>query len=96
MPTLPLPRTTPPPAPDPALPGVAHRITPSQWRYVLETEGASGQGDDHGYSVVSAAAVTYDGRQLPVLTLTVPPKIKARLQVRLGRASGRPAGFLGA
>lgn len=36
--------------------GVAHRITPTQWRYVLETEGASGQGDDHGYAVVTVSA----------------------------------------
>lgn len=72
----------------PSPPGVVHRITPSQWRYVLETEGASGEdNEDHGYRVVQAAATTYDGRQLQVVTLTVPPKIKARLQV--SRAAGR-------
>lgn len=75
------------PTPFPSPPGVVHRITPSQWRYVLETEGASGEdNEDHGYRVVQAAATTYDGRQLEVVTLTVPPKIKARLQVR--RAAG--------
>jgi hypothetical protein len=61
--------------------GVVHRITPSQWRYVLETEGASGEdNEDHGYRVVQATATCYDGKQLPVVTLTVPPKINARLQ----------------
>lgn len=62
--------------------GVAHRITPSQWAYVLETEGGSGGKEDHAYKVVEATAVDYSGRELVVLTLTVSPKIKARLQGR--------------
>jgi hypothetical protein len=61
--------------------GVAYRITPSQWAYVLETEGGSTKkGSESGYSVVEAGAVDYEGRQLTVLTLSVPPHLKARLK----------------
>lgn len=63
--------------------GVAHRITPSQWAYVLETEGGSGGKEDHAYQVVEATAEAYDGRALGVVTLSVSPRVKARLQVRL-------------
>lgn len=52
-----------------------------QWQYVLETEGAAGQSEDHGYLVVTARARTYGGQELEVQTLSVPDKIKARLQV---------------
>lgn len=62
--------------------GVLHRITPSQWAYVLETEGASKEdSDDGGYAVVTTTAVTYDGQEVQgVKTLTVPARIKERLQ----------------
>ncbi|KAL4423211.1 hypothetical protein ABPG77_000003 [Micractinium sp. CCAP 211/92] len=62
--------------------GVLHRITPSQWAYVLETEGASKEdSEDGGYAVVTTTAVTYDGKQVEgVKTLTVPARIKQRLQ----------------
>ncbi|KAL4434298.1 hypothetical protein ABPG75_000739 [Micractinium tetrahymenae] len=62
--------------------GVLHRITPSQWCYVLETEGASQEdSEDGGYAVVTATAVTYDGKEVQgVKTLTVPARIKQRLQ----------------
>jgi hypothetical protein len=63
--------------------GVAHRITPSQWAYVLETEGGSGGKEDHAYQVVEARAESYDGRELGVVTLSVSPRVKARLQVGL-------------
>lgn len=67
----------------PDMHGVLHRITPSQWQYVLETEGAAGQDEDSAYQVVEATAVAYDGREIPgALTLTVSPRVKARLQVR--------------
>ena len=56
--------------------------------YVLETEGASGQSDDHGYAVVELPAVAYDGQHLTVQTLTVLPKIKARLKVRVWGSGG--------
>jgi hypothetical protein len=59
---------------------------------VLETEGASGQEEDpdRGYAVVSVEAQAYDGRTVRALTLTVLPKVKARLQAsgREGRCCG--------
>jgi len=64
--------------------GVLHRITPSQFRYVLETEGASEQSsEDSGYAVVEAKAVTYNGQEVVAKTLTVPAKLKARMMVRV-------------
>ena len=75
----------------PEVHGVVHRITPSQWNYVLETEGASSQDKDSesGYLVVEATAVAYDGRELPgVMTLSVHEKTKARLQVGGGGRCG--------
>lgn len=71
----------------PEVHGVVHRITPSQWNYVLETEGASSQDEksESGYRVVTATAVAYDGTELPgVMTLSVHEKTKARLRVRRG------------
>lgn len=51
----------------------------------METEGGSGSGQDsdrdHAYRVVEAEAEAYDGRKLRVVTLTISPRIKARLQV---------------
>lgn len=55
-----------------------------QWNYVLETEGAAGTDDDNAYRVVEATAATYSGREVTVVTLTVPARVKARLQVRGG------------
>ncbi len=71
--------------------GVLHRITPSQWAYVLETEGASKEdSEDGGYAVVTTTAVTYDGKQVEgVKTLTVPARIKQRLQVSRASRGGR-------
>lgn len=70
--------------------GVLHRITPSQWAYVLETEGASKEdSEDGGYAVVTTTAVTYDGKQVEgVKTLTVPARIKQRLQVSRASCGG--------
>jgi hypothetical protein len=78
----------------PEVHGVVHRITPSQWNYVLETEGASSQDEksESGYRVVKATAVAYDGTELPgVMTLSVHEKTKARLRVGRGRAEGLAA-----
>lgn len=76
--------------------GVLHHITESQWRYVLETEGASQEGnDDGGYAVVTATAVAYDGHEVPgVKTLTVPARVKHRLRVSSAgpRRTGRRMG----
>lgn len=64
--------------------GVAHRITPSEWAYVCETEGAaSPKGDNRdggSYKVIEVEVETYDGRRLNVYTLTSAPATVARLR----------------
>lgn len=53
--------------------GVAHLMTPTQWEYYKETEGAVGLGDT-GYGVVEVELDTYDGRRLTGHTLMTQPK----------------------
>ena len=62
--------------------GVAHRVTPTEWAYILETEGAAVRGSEYGYGVVDVEVVCYDGRRLPAFTLMAQPKTVAQLQVR--------------
>lgn len=59
--------------------GVAHRITPTEWRYYLETEGAAGQSD-HGYGVIDVTLEAYDGRTIQAKTLQTQAKSIAWLR----------------
>ena len=53
--------------------GVAHLMTPTQWEYYKETEGASVQSDE-GYGVLEVDLDAYDGRKLKAYTLMTQPK----------------------
>ena len=61
--------------------GVAHRMTPHEWEYYKESEGAAGQSDQ-GYGVVEVEVELYDGRTIPAYTLQTQPKTVARLKGR--------------
>ena len=61
--------------------GVAHLMTPTQWEYYKETEGAAGQSDK-GYGVVEVELEAYDGRKLKAFTLMTQPKTVATLKGR--------------
>lgn len=53
--------------------GVAHLMTPTQWEYYKESEGATGLSDT-GYAAVEVQLETYDGRKLTGYTLMTQPK----------------------
>ena len=56
-------------------------MTPTEWAYILETEGAAVQSE-YGYAVEAVEVECYDGRRLPAFTLMAQPKTVAQLQVR--------------
>jgi hypothetical protein len=68
--------------------GVAHRMTPAEWAYYMESEGAAGQSDQ-GYGVEEVTLQTYDGRDMQAYTLRTQPKTVARLKGRLALPSLR-------
>jgi hypothetical protein len=59
--------------------GVAHLMTPTQWEYYKETEGAAGHSDT-GYGVVEVDVEAYDGRKFKAFTLMTQPKSIATLK----------------
>ncbi len=61
--------------------GVAHLMTPTQWEYYKETEGAAGQSDK-GYGVVEVELEAYDGRKIKAFTLMTQPRTIATLKNR--------------
>ncbi len=61
--------------------GVAHLMTPTQWEYYKESEGAVGLGDT-GYAAVEVQLELYDGRKITGYTLMTQPK---SLQIFKGR-----------
>ncbi|KAK2080220.1 hypothetical protein QBZ16_000073 [Prototheca wickerhamii] len=61
----------------PVLHGVAFCVTPSQWSYICETEGAAGTRDA-SYAILDVTLEAYDGRKLEGHTLTTAPQIARR------------------
>ena len=61
--------------------GVAHLMTPTQWEYYKESEGAAGQSDK-GYGVIEVDVEAYDGRKFKAFTLMTQPKTIATLKGR--------------
>lgn len=64
----------------PVLHGVAFCVTPSQWSYICETEGAAGTRDA-SYAILDVTLEAYDGRKLEGHTLTTAPQIVRRAKV---------------
>ena len=71
-----------------AVHGVAHLMTPSQWEYYKESEGAAGTSDE-GYGVIEVTLEAYDGRKLTAYTLQTQPKSVAALRGRAALPSLR-------
>ena len=68
--------------------GVAHLMTPTEWEYYKESEGAAGQSDE-GYGVIQVTLDAYDGRSLDAFTLSTQPKSLATLKGRTALPSKR-------
>lgn len=68
--------------------GVAHLMTPTEWEYYKESEGAVGQSDQ-GYGVIEVDMEAYDGRKLKAYTLMTQPKSIASLRGEFALPSKR-------